>query len=238
MATLLSALETQARRHLKETTASFWSSAELIDLANQGIKDLWGAIVDLHQEHFLTVDTSNVSLAVDGTSLSGVPTDVFRVHLIEHADTTDSPGNRILFTPSDYNSPEFINARSYTSQDPSSGIVIHYALTKAGAPVAAPTVLTAPKLSTALAAGDIRFVYVPTPAAVAAGGDNPIPGESDNALIAWMVAFARAKEREDRSPDPNWLAVYKTEKQSVCVRLTPRQTQEPEVTPDFFAAWW
>ena len=56
MATLLSALETQARRHLKETSASFWSSDELIDIANKGIKDLWGAIVDLGQEHFLTVD--------------------------------------------------------------------------------------------------------------------------------------------------------------------------------------
>ena len=44
MATLLSAIETQARRHLIETTASFWSSAELIDITNKGIKDLWRTV--------------------------------------------------------------------------------------------------------------------------------------------------------------------------------------------------
>lgn len=237
MATLLSSLETQARRHLKEPTARFWSSAELIDIVNAGIKDLWGAIVDLNQEHFITVDTANVSLSANATSLTGVPSDVFRVHLIEHANTTQSPGNLIYFDPADYNSAEFINARSMTAQDPTGGTKILYTLTQAGAPVAAPTVLVAPKLSTPLAAGDIRFVYVPVLAAVAAGGNNPIPGESDNALIAWMVAYARAKEREDRSPDPNWLAVYATEKQSILVRLTPRQTQEPEVVEDFFRSW-
>src|SRR3990167_5032716 len=31
----------------------FWSSAELIDIMNQGIKDLWRDIVDLKQEHYL-----------------------------------------------------------------------------------------------------------------------------------------------------------------------------------------
>jgi hypothetical protein len=83
----------------------------------------------------------------------------------------------------------------------------------------------------------LRFVYVPILAAVAAAGSNPIPGESDNALIAWCIAYARAKEREDRSPDPNWLAVYSTEKTNLLVRLTPRQTQEPEVVEDFFEGY-
>jgi hypothetical protein len=103
MATLLSAIETQARRHMLEATARFWSSAELIDIINLGIKDLWGAIIDLNQEHFLTVDITNVSLAADGTSLTGVPTDTFRVHLIEPLDTTATPsstrGRRRVRTP-------------------------------------------------------------------------------------------------------------------------------------------
>ncbi len=235
MATLLSALETQSRRHLKEASASFWSSDELIDVMNKGIKDLWGAIIDLNQEHFLTVDTTNVTLAANTATLTGVPSDVFRVHLIEPSDTQTQPGQLILFVPRDYNSNDFINARSLTAQDPNGGVRIYYTLSQAGAPVGAPTVHVAPQISSALA---LRFVYVPILAAVTAGGNNPIPGESDNALIAWTVAYARAKEREDRSPDPNWLAVYATEKRNLLVRLTPRQTQEPEVVEGVFSAWW
>ena len=235
MATLLSAIETQARRHLNEATARFWMSAELIDIINLGIKDLWGAIIDLNQEHFLTVDTLLVSLAANATSLTGVPADVFRVHLIEPLDTTASGAHRwVKFTPKDYNSAAFINSRAQASQDPSNGLEIYYTLSQAGAPVAAPTVHVAPAVSTAIS---LRFVYVPILAAVAAGGSNPIPGESDNALVAWCVAYARAKEREDRSPDPNWLAVYSTEKSNLTVRLTPRQTQEPEVVEDFMDSY-
>lgn len=232
MATLLSSIESQARKHLKEDTASFWTSAELIDIINNGIKDLWGAVIDLNQEHFLTVDESNVSLAASSNSLTGVPTDVFRVHLIEPRDTTSAGQYRACtFKPRDYNHPDFINARAQGAQDPSNGLEILYTLTNAGAPVGAPTVRTAPQLSAALT---LRFVYVPVLAAVAANGSNPIPGESDQALIAWCVAYARAKEREDRSPDPNWLAVYATEKQNILVRCAPRQSQEPEVVDGFF----
>lgn len=235
MATALSSIESQAREHLKETTASFWSSAELIAIINKGIKDLWGAIIDLHQEHYITVDASNVSLAASTASLTGVPTDVFRVLLIEPRDTTTTPGRSIVFTPRDYNSPEFINARSRTAVDPSGGLEIFYAITQAGAPVGAPTILIAPQISSAL---NLRLVYVPVIATKVAGDDNPIPGESDQALINWCVAWARAKEREDRSPDPAWLAAYSTEKGAMLTRLTPRQTQEPDVVGDLWGAWF
>jgi hypothetical protein len=138
----------------------------------------------------------------------------------------------VLFVPRDYNSADFTNARSRTAQDPTSGLTVFYTLTQAGAPVGAPTVLTAPPLSSAV---NLRFVYVPTIAAKIAADNNPIPGESDNALVAWTVAYARAKEREDRSPDPNWLTVYRTEKDNLLTRLTPRQTQEPDVVEDIWA---
>ncbi len=65
---------------------------------------------------------------------------------------------------------------------------------------------------------------------------NPIPGESDNALIAWCVAYAKAKEQEteQRVPDPGWLAIYNTEKQGLLVALTPRQEQEEEIAEGLF----
>lgn len=237
MATLLSALETQARYHLKETTASYWSSAELVAHMNRGIKDLFRSVADLGQEHFLTEDVTNVSLSASATSLSGVPSDVYKIHLIEHADTTTTPGSRILFEPKDYNSFEFINARAQTARDLNSGGVVYYALHGAGAPVAAPTVKIGPKLSSAITATNIRFVYIPVLADKIVSENNPIPGESDQAVIAYTVAFARAKEREDRSPDPNWLAIYKTEKDALLTSLTPRQVQKPEVVEDLFGVW-
>ena len=239
MATLLSAIETQSRRHLIETTASFWTSAELIDIANKGIKDLWGAIIDLFQEHYLTVDITGVSISASTATLSGVPTDVFRVFLIEPKTLSSSGDYRNLtFIPRDYNSPDFKAARRLGDVDPTQENVIYYALSGAGAPVGAPTIHIAPTLSSAIAAGQIRLVYNPVVADKTAADSNPIPGESDNALIAWTTAYARAKEREDRSPDPNWLAVYATEKQNILTRLTPRQTQEPDVVEAVFGSLW
>lgn len=239
MATLLSAIETQARRHLNEATASFWSSAEVIDTMNHGIKDLWGSILDLHQEHFLTNDITNVSISASTGSLSNVPTDVFRIHLIEPKVTSSGGAYRgLIFVPRDYNSPDFIAARTLGDVDGTTDQVIYYCVTQAGAPVGAPTILIAPTLSAAIAAGNIRLCYVPILAAVAAGGNNPIPGESDNALLAWTVAYGKAKEREDGSPDPNWLAVYATEKANILTRLTPRQTQEPDFAEALFEGLW
>lgn len=239
MATLLSSLETQARRYLLETTASHWSSAEIVDIINKGIKDLWRAILDLHQEHFLTNDITSVTIAANTGSLSSVPTDVFRIHLIEPVDTSTAGAyRRLIFVPRDYNSPDFIAARTLGSVDGSQDQIIFYCVTQAGAPVGAPTILIAPTLSGAVAAGQIRLVYVPILAAKAAGDDNPIPGESDDALIAWTVSHALAKDREDRAPDPNWLAKYATEKQNILVSLTPRQTQEPDVVEPLFGGLW
>ena len=239
MATLLSSLETQVRRHINEAAASYWSSAELVDLINKGCKDLWGSILDLHQEHFLTNDVTSVSISASSGSMTGVPTDVFRVHLIEPKTTASTGSYRnLMFVPRDYNSPDFIAARSFGDVAPTQGQSVCYCVTQAGAPVGAPTILIAPTLSAAVAAGEIRFVYVPVLAEKVAGDSNPIPGESDQALIAWTVAFAKAKEREDQSPDPNWLAVYGTEKANILTRLTPRQTQEPDYVEPLFGSLW
>lgn len=232
MATLLSAIETNVRKDLKEATATFWTSAELIQHMNDGIQNLWGAIIDLFEEHYITVDTTNVSLAADGTQLTGVPSDCFRVHLIEPKDTTSAgTAPNTIFLPREYNGFEFANARTLTSQDPRAGLKIYYQMTGAGYPVDTPVVLTAPKISTALT---LRFVYVPGIATKAAGDNNPIPGQSDKALHAYTMAFALAKEQEDKMPHPGWLSIYKTEKDSILQRLTPRQSQEPVVVEDMF----
>ena len=237
MATLLSAIRTQARRHIIESTALFWSDDELLDIILNGARDMWGSIAELNEEHFLTVDVTNVSLAASGTTLTGVPADTLRVHIIEPRDTTDAGASRsITFIPREYNSPDFTGARTATTFDPAQGGVIYYCVTQAGAPVAAPTVLVAPSPSTAI---NLRFAYIPTlSTSLTAASNNPIPGESDQALVNWTVAYARAKEREDRAPDPAWFRAYQLEKDKILLRLTPRQDQEPTVAAAVFEREW
>lgn len=245
MATNLGTLVTRVRQQLLEKKRSatqrlFWTDEELLEHLIDGAKDMWGAILDLHQEHFLTIvdedSTTPVTQAADATELSNVPEDVFRVHMLEPSDTTSNGTHRnVVYVPRDYNSAEFQRARALTSQDPNQNQIIYFTLLNAGHPVAAPTIAVAPKLSSTLT---VRLAYVPGVGTLTENSDNPIPGESDKALVAYALAFARVKEREDRSPDPNWLAIYSTEKQSILVRLTPRQTQEPEIVPAFFEDAW
>jgi hypothetical protein len=208
------------------TGGSFWTDAELLVHLIDGAKDMWAACLDTFGDHFFTDDITNVSLAASATQLTGVPADTFRVLLIEPRDTTVTGTYRdVVFVPRKYNHPDFIAARAAGTLDPATARVIFYDVTSAGTPVGTPVVLTAPKINAALT---LRFVYCPVLGTLTSASNNPIPGEADKALVAYATAFARAKERDDRSPDPNWLAVYATEKQSVLVRITPRQEQEAE----------
>jgi len=234
MATLLSDIETRARRHLLETTADFWSSDEIIDHINDGIKDLWRMIIDLHQDHFITVDESNVSLSADTTDLSGVPSDVFRVIYLRPRDVSStSSAQGLTFVPTSYNSTEYQASQTMAAQDPR-GAVLYYVVQGAGAPTGAPTISAAPQIT---ATTNLTLGYIPILADVAANGNNPIPGESDAALIHYAVALCRAKEREDRSPDPVHLQLYSTHKQNLRTALTPRQEQEPEVVEALFQGY-
>jgi hypothetical protein len=234
MATTLTQLETIVRRDLKEASASFWSSAEIVQHFNNGFQNLWGSIIDLFEEHYITVDETNVSLAADGTQLTGVPTDTFRVHLIEPRDTTSAgTAPNTIFTPKEFNGVDFARARALSAQNIGAGLEIFYQVTGPGFPVSTPVVRTAPKISTAL---NLRFVYVPGIAVKVAADDNPIPGESDRAVHAYAMAFALAKEQDDKMPHPGWLKVYDVEKQAMLQRLTPRQTQDVLVVEDFFGA--
>lgn len=231
MATKLQAIRYAARLQLNEPVARFWSDEELFGILLSGLRDMWRAMVDLHQEHFMTVDITNVSMAANTSTLATVPADVFRVLSIEPRDmsSTATMGN-VLFRPLDYQHPGFVAARA--SAAVSTPSEIYYAVAGAGSPVAAPTIHVAPQISSALT---LRLVYIPTlSTTLTANSNNPIPGESDNALIAYIVAFALAKERENHDPDPNWLSIYKTEKDSVLVVSTPRQEQEESYVEGMF----
>lgn len=235
MATLLSANILNARATLNELTAVFWTDAELLAYALAGCRDLWRSIIDLHQGHFLTIDMTNVSLAANTATITGVPADTFRVELIEARDqTTANTLQDITFWPRPINHPDVTAARMGGVQDPN-GRDIYFSLRNAGSPIAAPAIDIAPMISAAL---PLRLVYTPTLPTLTAASANPIPGESDHAIEAWIIAHARAREREDRSPDPAWMAIYLNDKNSLLIALTPRQTQEPDVVEALFEGLW
>ncbi len=151
MATTLGAIEVLVRQTpLIEPTAGFWSSAELISIINLGIKDLWRDIVDLKQEHYLTIDNTNVSLSANSSVLTGIPNDVHKVYMVEPRDLSENGTNHgLLFQPRDYNSDVFQMARATGAIDPANGIV-YYAITKQGAPVNAPEIRVAPQVTGAV----------------------------------------------------------------------------------------
>lgn len=213
----------------------FWNDDELTRILIDGCKDLWKGVVDLHRNHFATDDVTNVSLVASATQLTGVPTDCFRILSIEPRDLTSVGSYRdVVFRPRPFQSNAFAYMRSLGTVSPTDYTLL-YDLFNAGSPVAAPIVKIAPASSSTI---PLRMVYVHTLASdLDESDDNPIPGEADTALIAWGMAYARANERTDRSPDPNWLAVYGTEKQNLLIVLSPRQEQESEVVEDLFGGW-
>jgi hypothetical protein len=218
-------------------TSPFWTEQELFDILVLGCKDLWRAIVDLHQGHFTTIDETNVSATSGSSTLTGVPVDCFRVLMVEPRVLTSSEPFRFLyFKPKQYHSVAFQSARAQSGTITNNQTnVIYYDILNAGSPVAAPSIVIAPTLSSTVL---LRLVYVHVLPTLTENSDNPIPGESDNALVNWGVAWARQKEREDRQPDPAALSSYATDKNSLLVGLTPRQEQEEEIVEGLFDGFY
>lgn len=232
-ATTVAALTAIIRRHLNEPTADHWSDAELAALLNLGAQDLFRAINDNYQDYFVTIDTTHVTQAANATSLSGVPADVGIVRGLEPASLTARPG--LIYEQRDYMHIDMQRARALSAQDPSFGLTVYWCVTGAGAPVAAPTIQVAPMINAAVA---LRLVYVPMLSEVAVGGSNPLPGITDNALVAWTVAYALAKRTEEQEPHAGWLTLYATEKQNLLTSLTPRQTEDDTVVDAMFEDLW
>lgn len=217
--------------------SAFWTETELLDYLQDGCRDLWRAIIDLHQGHFTTINASGAITTVSGSNaVTGVPSDCFRILAIEPLNSTQTGTARdLVFKPLSYHSRGFETLRGLSASDPGQGGFVYYDILNAGSPVEAPSIIIGPLLSSAV---PLRLTYVHTLGALVSTDNNPIPGESDNCLIAWAVAYARAKEREDHMPDPAWLSIYATDKQSLLTALTPRQEQEEQYVEGLFDAYW
>lgn len=228
-------VQTTVRERLSEPTPIFWSESEIHNILTAGAKDLWRSVVDLKQEHYLRVNDTDVYIPAGSDQMAGVPADVHKVYLIEPRDlTTSGVRTSLLFTPRDFNHDDFRGAKANGTIYPPFGQVF-YAIMGQGAPTSSPVIKIAPMLSADVT---LTFTYVPSLEPMQLESTIPIPGEADNALVAWGVAYARAKESEDRAPDSNWLSIYSTEKTNLLHSLGLRQYQEPTVTDGLFDALW
>ena len=247
MASQLVDIENRARIHLIEPTPNFWTSAELWTHISAGCKDLWRSIVDLKQEHFLHINTTDVVMPASltpsgGTTpagaigLTGLPTDIHKVYNIEPVNMGENGDNvGLIYKPKDFNHDDFKLARTRPAITPSND-TIYYHISLAGAPAGITQILCAPLVTANVA---IAFGYIPILQPLVNSTDQiPIPGEADNALVAWCVAYARVKESEDRAPDANWLAIYNTEKEHLMQSLGLRQYQEPKYGDALFQDYW
>jgi len=238
MATTFGSLITAIRSHLiapltGDNADEFWTDAELLGILNRGVYDLWRAINNNYQNYFLTVDATHVSIAAGTDLLAGVPADVSIIRAIKPRVPSAYPYLKFEFRNVDHK--DFIAAETQGTIDSGQARLVYFYISQAGAPVAAPEIHIAPMLSAEVL---LKLVYVQTLGLFTANDYNPVPGESDQALISWGGAWARAKEREDRSPDPNLIQMYATEKQNILVFLAPRQTQDEEVAEALYEEFW
>ena len=209
----------------------FWTDDELLAHTIAGCKDFWRAIVDLHQDHFVKINTQ-LFLPAAADALVGVPPDLFRI-LVLHPLTTGDSGTPIRFRRASLTSTDFTTAMTRAPLDGSNGGLVYYALVNAGSPVMTPEIQVAPRVSGRVAC---RLVYVPTLPPLSAESINPIPGESDHALMAWTAAYALGKQNPDGTfaPDTTWLQVYSTEKGSILVVTEPRDASSPSIIRGVF----
>jgi len=229
------------RGHVVEATATYWSDLELLALANLGVKDLWRRIVNTHQDYFFQSDTG-CSLIADTLDLQDVPSNVSIVIGLEPVTPSSYPS--MNFFPRRFTHPDMIGARSLEAQDAGSCNRMFYSVTGPGGPIGSPTIYVAPKVTSTI---PIRLTFVPlAPEMVLTAPNaqqtlsNPVPGESDNAIVAWTTAYALAKEPGaggERIPDAGWMAIYEAQALGIIVFVTPRQDDEPEVAEGVHEIW-
>lgn len=225
------------RDALNEAVPRFWSDAELLRYMNRGIRDAWRQISMVNQNYQFTLNTS-VTLAAGDDALTNVPTDVAVVLGIEPADMVANPLH--FFGRTDYADADFQNARRQTqagtSIDPSQPGRIYYLLAGAGAPVGAPTVHTAPRVTTTVT---LRLAYRPVIGAELVATDSvPLPGELDQALVHWTTAHALGRQRGDAAPDATRMMLYQGEMNILLPSIDPRDESGDETVAAMFEELW
>jgi hypothetical protein len=238
MATQLSSLITVARDLLNEPVASFWTDAELLRYMNGAIRDLYRRIKDQQQDEFFVEDTSNVTALAGTRALSGWPTNVAEIRGIRPRDGAAYPTLR--FWPRKWTDYDFQASDLASDIDPRTGGDLYYVPVGASGPVGTMQVLIAPRLTADV---PLTVAYVPSRDEITVATTvNPIPGESDMALVYYAVAHALARtphgDVASLHPHPGYLQLFEQEAAKILVATSPRQSDEPLVTEALFELYW
>lgn len=220
------------KAYLHDETSVNWDDDELLGHARKGISRLWRRIVDVYENHFLTIDSEHAFIDANATQISGIPDDCYRVVLVEPrviGPSSLNPG--LVFKPKKWQDPMFLNARATSPIAPTEGI-IYYQLHEQGPPIGPPVVRIGPAISSSMLLTIAYNQRLPVET-YDEDTDNPIPGDSDHALTCWIVAHAKTKDREDQRPDRGWLDDFDTELATILTSLAPRQVQEQEHVEGF-----
>lgn len=221
----------QVRTQLREPIPAFWSDNELVTWMNNGARILYRAIVDLYQDYFNVIDESSCFIEAGQKMIWGIPEDVYKVVMIEPRVLGEQSTTRgLIFKPRGWTDPAFVQARARPARPPQN-TVVYYTLMKAGAPVGPPEIRIAPVLTDGVLL-TVTYVHAYQPFCTA--DRNPIPGESDAALVHYTLAHALAKERGETEPDAAQLALFGTERTDILTRLDIRQLQESQVALGMF----
>lgn len=181
MATL-SDTRTDVRAHLNESTARFWTDAQLNVWINEGLRDV--------ARRTETIQTFYTSIsAVAGTAEYTLPTNVLRVHRVEFVPT----GNTQVYP---------VTVTTYDELDSVWGV---YPNTVQGIPVYAamwgfPPLLKMRLYPVPSQAGTLNVFYYRLPATASADGDTlEILSGYEDLIVLYCEYVAKRKDR-----DPTW----------------------------------
>ena len=233
----LSDLRLRVRDQLDESSASFWTDAQLNRYINRAKDRVWNRLKAANEYYCTVTRTSNDgALTIQGESYTAsafrivagtsdyvLPPDLDTLSIIE---CITSGYEDLTFTRIDINDPEFRAARSLTDNQTPGGEIFFDIINEP------PSMRIVPKLSTTL---DLRITYVATLADLSSDTDRlTLPNPLYLAVCDYATMFAL---RQDRSPDAG---TYESSGDKIIAEKFGadfRQTQDVQVARGFLEGW-
>lgn len=166
--TLASAIITDARAYLNESTASFWSDAELLQFLNDGMVDI------VSRSHCLET-TEDINLVADQLEYTITSTYIV-VKAVHYVDSDSEIKGLAQRSPNKVGKPEIVDEPKYW-YDWAGKIGVYPVLTS----------VTTEK---------VTLYLITRPTAIASNANVTTPAIYDKALTLYIVAQAWAKDRQ------------------------------------------
>lgn len=231
----LSTLRTNVRSHLDETTAAFWTNAQLLVYINQAIDRVWNEVRKSRGDYFFkslastaasqtllseTYAPSSLQIAVGAIEIT-LPPDFAELKLIR---VTTADYEHVRFTQSELSDPTFRAVlEDPDNVGPSS---FRYAI------VGERTMLYGPRSDTLLNA---TYYYIFRPSPLSADGDTQeMPYPLDRAVEAFATSTALL---QDRAAEAAAWELRGQRLMSDFLTANKRQTQDPVLVVPAMTEW-